>query len=90
MKTSREKEQKQQHINAVENILPKGYTTEDVRNYGQKSSRWLDSSVAWNSLHFGISNICSCQKDARHAINIPERKEFHVELLSSQSDDFWS
>ncbi|GFW20277.1 hypothetical protein TNCV_1855991 [Trichonephila clavipes] len=47
---SREKEQKQQHINGTENILLKSCTTARVRNYDQKSSGRPDSSAAWNSL----------------------------------------
>ncbi|GFU94119.1 hypothetical protein TNCV_5047091 [Trichonephila clavipes] len=38
MQKSKEKEQKQQHINETENILLKGGTTTGARNYDQKSS----------------------------------------------------
>ncbi|GFW20567.1 hypothetical protein TNCV_1047921 [Trichonephila clavipes] len=47
---SREKEQKQQHINETENILSKDYTKTGVRNYDHKSFKRPDSCTAWNSL----------------------------------------
>ena len=51
---SREKEQEQQHINETQNILLKGSTTKDARNYVQKASGSFDTGAACNSLLSGI------------------------------------
>ena len=39
-----EKEQKQQHMNGIDNIFVKGCTAEDVENYDQKSSGSLEAA----------------------------------------------
>ena len=52
-KKQQEETAKHQHIIITENNLFKDFTTEGVRNYDQKSSDKLDSSVAWNSSRCG-------------------------------------
>ncbi|GFT27843.1 hypothetical protein TNCV_10561 [Trichonephila clavipes] len=53
VKRSREKEQKQQHINETENILWKGCISTVVRNYDQKSTGRPIIEAARNSLLSG-------------------------------------
>ena len=51
MNRSREKDQKQEHINEMKTILLKGNATESVRNYSQESLGRPDSSAVLDSLH---------------------------------------
>ena len=64
-------------------------TTEGVRNLDQQSLGSLDNGNTWNFLCCETLNICSKREDARPAINVPERKKFHVTPLSNLPDDFW-
>ena len=44
-KKQRDETEKQQHVVVTKNKLFKGFTTDDVRNYDQKKSAKLDSSI---------------------------------------------
>ena len=76
-----EKEQKQQRINGIENILLKSCTTKGVLNYDQKSSGSLDSGAAWNSFRSEISELCNYRKDTRHTRNFPGLFQKHSVLI---------
>ncbi|GFY32408.1 hypothetical protein TNCV_3559161 [Trichonephila clavipes] len=69
-KETEKKEQKKQHISGTENILLKSCTTKVAQNYGQKSSGFPDSDVAWNFLPSG--RFLECHVTSRQ-LQISER-----------------
>ena len=48
--------------------LLKNCNTEGVRNYDQKLTSGLDIDAAWNSVGFGIWNICCYREDMRNSV----------------------
>ena len=85
----REKEQKKQPIYGTESILLKGYITEIVRNYNEKSSGRLDSSAAWYPLRSRRFLACRLSFWLLQIFEILKRKQFSAAPISSLSEDFW-
>ncbi|GFX51801.1 hypothetical protein TNCV_5015031 [Trichonephila clavipes] len=84
---SREKDEKQQHINGKENIVLKFYTTAGVRKCMELFFWGHIKSLVSSFLHLRTQYVAA--DDICHARNLQKRKEFQAPSLSGLPDDFW-